>query len=86
MSTKAQSGISLNLLMSDAVVLLQTIKARIATMDAIPTDNLSDDALADMYGDRDGLERLHGYIQHEFQAAFGMPPLDDEASYEPALR
>jgi len=86
MTTTAPSGISLNLLMSDAVVLLQTIKARIAVMDAIPTDKLSDDALADMYEDRDGLARLHGYIQHEFQAAFGMPPLDDGVSYEPALR
>ncbi|NHZ40596.1 hypothetical protein [Massilia aquatica] len=79
-------GISLSLLMADAVVLCQAIAARMSTMDAVDTESIDEDALAELYKDRDALQRLQDYIKHEFAEAFRTPPPQADASYEHDLK
>ncbi len=81
-----KSGISLSLLMADAVVLRQAIAARMSTMDAVDIESIDEDALAELYKDRDALQRLQDYIKHAFAEAFGTPPPDADASYEHDLK
>ncbi|NHZ92519.1 hypothetical protein F2P45_26445 [Massilia sp. CCM 8733] len=86
MINTTKSGISLSLLMGDAVVLRQAIAARMSKMDAVDTESIDEDALAELYEDRDALQRLQDYIQHEFAEAFGTPPPEADASYENDLK
>ncbi|UOD32461.1 hypothetical protein INH39_12875 [Massilia violaceinigra] len=79
-------GISLSLLMADAVVLRQAIAARISTMDAVDTESIDEDALAELYDDRDALQRLQDDIKHAFAQAFGTAPPQADASYEHDLK
>lgn len=86
MTNTTKSGISLSLLLGDAVVLRQAIAVRISKMDAVDTESIDEDALAELYDDRDALQRLQDYIKHEFAEAFGTPPPEADASYENDLK
>ena len=85
MTDTMKSGITAQLLMGDAVLLLQAIKARMATMDAVDTESIDEDALAEMYDDRDALQRLHDYIEHEYRTTFEVSGPINVASYESDL-
>lgn len=85
MENTNKSDLTLQLLMSDAVLLLQAIEARLEQMRAVDADTIDEDALSDMYQDQDSLERLRDYLQHNFKASFGAQPSIDKASYESAL-
>lgn len=80
------AGFALPLLMGDAVVLLRTIEARLAKMDAIDPNAVADDALAELYEDRDALDRLRTQIRQLFQDAFHAEPDAAAVSYEADLK
>lgn len=65
---------ALPLLMSEWVVLIETVRLRLEQIEQIDPDSVDEDVLADLHENQDTLVRLLAYIEDGFARTFGGPP------------
>ncbi|MBR8301049.1 hypothetical protein KDW49_10000 [Burkholderia dolosa] len=71
---RVPADMALPLLMSEWVVLIETVRLRLEQIEQIDPDSVDEDVLADLHENQDTLVRLLAYIEDGFARTFGGPP------------